>query len=196
MHAPAAARNAAYISELIAQNAPQEGRALELASGTGQHVVAFAQACPRLIWQPSEVDDQRLASIAAYREDAASDNILQPFALDACGSEWSAHVRKQDLIVTINLTHLVPDAAVQNLIEQAAQALSATGVFILYGPFKRSGQLTSEGDARFDADLRRADPAIGYKDDDQITAWLASTGLGHISKIEMPANNLAFVAKR
>lgn len=196
MHAPAAARNANDLAGLIAHYARSAGRALELASGTGQHVVTFAEACPHLTWQPSEVDAERLASIAAYRAEASLDNVLPPLLLDACASNWSEQVPAQDLILTINLAHLVPDAAVKHLIAEAAQALTTNGMLILYGPFKRSGELTSEGDARFDASLRGADPEIGYKDDVRISAWLTAAGLPNIAKAEMPANNLAFVATR
>lgn len=196
MFAPAAERNAGAITELLRRHAPNQGRALELASGTGQHVVAFARALAGITWQPSEMDADRIASIDAYREDAALTNILPALRIDACASPWAQEVPAQDLIVTINIAHLVATADVRALIVQAAAALSPKGVFILYGPFKRAGQLTSAGDARFDADLRAANPAIGYKDDDEIKDWLAAAGLQLTAVEDMPANNLAFVATR
>lgn len=64
------------------------------------------------------------------------------------------------------------------------------------GPFKRDGVLISDGDIRFDSELRAADPAIGYKDDTAIKALLGSCGLQITSVEDMPANNLALVATR
>ncbi|OZB19655.1 MAG: methyltransferase, partial [Rhodobacterales bacterium 34-62-10] len=49
MFAPSAARNAADIAALVADHAPATGRALEIASGTGEHVIVFASAMPGMI---------------------------------------------------------------------------------------------------------------------------------------------------
>lgn len=35
--------------------------ALEISSGTGQHVVHFAKAFPNITWQPSEIEAQSLS---------------------------------------------------------------------------------------------------------------------------------------
>ena len=82
------------------------------------------------------------------------------------------------------------------LITEAALALAPGGTLILYGPFRREGVLTSDGDSKFDAELRTADPAIGYKDTVDITRWLSDAALSPIDRIDMPANNLAFIARK
>ncbi|MEM9125498.1 MAG: DUF938 domain-containing protein, partial [Pseudomonadota bacterium] len=66
----------------------------------------------------------------------------------------------------------------------------------LYGPFKRSGCLTSDGDKRFHDALVQQDAEIGYKDDQDVTDLMTTCGLNLISSVEMPANNLAFVAEK
>ena len=70
LHAPAAQRNTDVLSALVKTHAPARGEALEIASGTGQHVIAFAQTMPDLVWQPSDVDAARIASINAYAAEA------------------------------------------------------------------------------------------------------------------------------
>jgi hypothetical protein len=109
---------------------------------------------------------------------------------------WRETVPAQDLITLTNLLHLISTAQVRTLIGEAARALTPDGVLILYGPFKRDGQLTSAGDAQFDAELRAADPDIGYKDTVDITATLEDAGLTDIQTDTMPANNLAFIARK
>ena len=94
-----------------------------------------------------------------------------------------------------NLLHLISADESRTLILEAAQALSPGGTLMLYGPFKRSGVLTSDGDARFDADLRASDPNIGYKDDLDMRTWLSDAGFSQVTVNQMPANNLAFVAR-
>ena len=196
LHAPSAARNAGPIADLLQAHAPKRGRALELASGTGQHAVAFARALPGLQWQPSEVDPARRASIDAWAASAGLANLRAAIALDATAPGWGARHAGQDLIVLVNLLHLIATPEVRIVIAEAAQALAPGARFVLYGPFLRDGVATSEGDARFDASLRAQDPAVGYKNDADIARWLAESGLRLRARVAMPANNLAFVSQR
>jgi SAM-dependent methyltransferase len=191
--APAAGRNAAALTAMLQRVAPTSGQALEIASGTGQHITQFATALPGLNWTPTEVAADRLASIRAYGDEARLANLNPPAQLDACAAGWSCGVAPQQLIVTINLLHLISDAAAQTLLAEAAQALAPQGRLVIYGPFLRDGKTTSEGDARFHADLQSADPAIGYKDRDCVIDWGVAAGLAHRETIDMPANNLALI---
>lgn len=196
LHAPAAARNTEALIDVLQRHAPQSGRALELASGTGQHVTAFAAALPGLIWQPSDIDASRRASVDAHVQDAGLGNVRPALPLDAGQPGWSTDHPGQDLILLVNLLHLVTEEQTRVLIGEAARTLAANGVLILYGPFRRGGALTSAGDRRFDADLRATDPQIGYKDDTLIAALLSDAGLSPIDLVEMPANNLTFIARK
>ncbi|SDC98766.1 DUF938 domain-containing protein [Ruegeria marina] len=194
MIAPAASRNVGVLCDLLEQVAPHRGRALELASGTGQHVSAFAERLPGLHWQPTEVDTQRRASIDAYCE--GLDNVAPAQALNATRPGWAAEWAGQDLVVLINLLHLISGAEAATLIAEAATALNPGGRLVIYGPFMRAGELTSEGDERFHAALTAKDPEIGYKDDFDTMDLMQGAGLEMAEVIEMPANNLALVAEK
>lgn len=194
--APAAERNAGPIVDLVAEFAPAGGRALELASGTGQHAVALARRLPALDWQPSDIDPARLASIRAWVAEAALPNLRAPVTLDATSPGWADAHGPRDLVVVINLFHLVSAAECETLVNEATRALSPGGVLIVYGPFMRAGALTSEGDRAFHARLAAADPEIGYKDDFDTLDMMIAAGLTPRAAIEMPANNLGLVAAR
>ncbi|AHC99986.1 DUF938 domain-containing protein [Leisingera methylohalidivorans] len=196
LFAPAAARNSGVLCDLLEEVAPPQGRALELASGTGQHAAAYAARLPGLTWQPSEADAARLASIRAYAGGAGLANIAPPVALDATAPGWSADHPGQDLIVLVNLLHLISEGEAETLIREAAAALAPGGRFVIYGPFLRGGELTSDGDRSFHASLTAHDPQIGYKDDFDTIGWLHSAGLELLQAVEMPANNLALVAEK
>lgn len=196
LHAPAAQRNTDVLSALVKTHAPARGEALEIASGTGQHVIAFAQTMPDLVWQPSDVDAARIASINAYAAEAGLENVKPARLLNATKQGWRAVYGKRDLVVLINLLHLIPAPDAQTLVTEAVSALNTGGRFILYGPFMRSGELTSAGDARFHRQLTDANPAIGYKDDATVEDWLWQAGAASVERAEMPANNLAFIATR
>ncbi|WP_409373587.1 DUF938 domain-containing protein [Sulfitobacter guttiformis] len=195
MHAPSAERNMGVIVELLRVHAPPHGRALELASGTGQHVMALASALPQIDWHPSEVAADRMASIDAYAATAQLPNLHPARHLDATRRGWSQCLQPFDLIHLGNLLHLIPQAGAYTLLTEASVALAPAGTLTLYGPFMREGRLTSEGDAKFNAELQAANPAIGYKDDRWINEVLTSTGLV-VSVHDMPSNNLAFIARR
>ena len=196
LSAPSALRNRADVAAMLAGFAPAKGRALELASGTGEHVVVFAERMPGIDWQPTEIDPARRASIDAHATEAGLSNIRPAISLDVLTPGWGVERSGQDLIHLGNLLHLISDAEAKILLGEAAQALAPGGVFCLYGPFKRDGRLTSDGDASFDARLRSEDPAIGYKDDAWVAAQLSSAGLVDFETVEMPANNLALISRK
>ncbi|CAM3917564.1 DUF938 domain-containing protein [Phaeobacter inhibens] len=203
LFAPSAARNLEPIADLLAQIAPQPDgaggprpRALEIASGTGQHIVGFARRCPQLEWHPTDVDPARLASINAYSADSGCNNIAPARQLDATEGPWPKDLAAFDLVILCNLLHLISTPEAKALIRGAADHLAPGGRFVIYGPFMRAGELISDGDRAFHAKLSSHDPEVGYKDDFEVMDWLQASGLEMAEVIEMPANNLALVARR
>lgn len=192
--APAALRNLAPISEALANLLPPRGRALELASGTGQHIAAHATRWPGLDWQPSDLNADLFPSITAWC--AGLPNVRPPVILDACGPGWSARHGGQDVILLVNLLHLIRDEACAILLAEAARALAPGGVLALYGPFRRGGALVSDGDRDFDARLRAADPQTGYKDIETVESALFAAGMDAPQRLDMPASNLMLVLRR
>jgi SAM-dependent methyltransferase len=196
LFAPSAARNAEAIATLVATHAPETGRALELAAGTGEHAVVMAGQLPGISWQPTDIDPDRRRSIDAHAAIAQLPNLQPAISLDATSPGWGAAHAGQDLILLVNLLHLISEAEARTLIAEVAQALAPGGLFILYGPFLRDGEATSEGDATFHASLTTQDPEIGYKDDWDVIEWLHQNFLDLVQVVEMPANNLGIVARR
>lgn len=196
LHAPSAERNRESIADLLAEIAPETGRALEIASGTGQHVVYNAARLPGLTWQPSDVDPARIASIRAWADEANLPNLNAPVLLDATEPGWAKDHTGYDLIMVVNLLHLISEAEAQTLIREAGRALKTGGQLVIYGPFLRGGELTSDGDANFHASLTAQDPEIGYKDDFDVIDWADNAGMDAALVVEMPANNLSLVFRR
>jgi len=190
-HSPAAEQNKGPILEVLKNWLPRTGTVLEIASGTGQHVVHFAQALPQLIWQPSEPEDEWREAIR-YRIAAANlHNVNPPLALDVLEQPWSTS--QTDAILCSNMIHIAPWEATVALIEGAGQVLSNDGVMILYGPYRRFGQHTAPSNAAFDADLRRRNPTWGVRDLEEVARIAQQKGLELNEVIEMPVNNLSVV---
>ncbi len=193
-HAPAALRNRQPILDVLRTALPREGSVLEIGSGSGEHVIFFAEAFPRLAWQPSDVDDASLASIAAWAADSPRANLAAPIWLDAARSPWPDIVPRQfDAMVCINVIHIAPWPVCQGLMTGAAAALRPGAPLVLYGPFMRDGRHTAPSNAAFDRMLRETDPRFGMRDLADVAAEAANNGLALESVVEMPANNLSVI---
>ena len=188
LFSPAATHNTAPIIKALLPHLPTQGDALEIASGTGEHVIALARQTPGLIWQPTDINAQRLASIAAWTTHDGANNVLPPLSYDAVESPWNG--APMAVVFLSNLTHLISTAAARHLLAHLADALAPSGTLAIYGPFLRGTDYASDGDARFDAAIRAERPEAGYKDIGWVEDELAGHGLTQLDTIAMPANNL------
>ena len=182
--------------ELVKKTAIKSGNALEIASGSGQHIVKLAAALPLLNWQPSDVDETRIKSIRCWSNDHHLTNLNPPCLLDATKEGWAAEHHDQDLILLVNLLHLISIEETKILVKEVSKALAPKGVSIIYGPFMRSGELISKGDMEFHHSLINTDPDLGYKNDLDMLNLFDEAGLVHLSTNKMPANNLAFITQK
>jgi len=192
--APAVARNVAPIIAVLEQWLPARGSVLELASGTGEHVIAFARHFPQLAWQPSDANRDSIGSIAAWRDAHPSDNLAAPFALDARDAVWP--VAHAEAIVSINMVHISPWAAALGLLDGAARLLGAGAPMILYGPWIERDVATALSNLAFDGDLRSQDPEWGLRDVETFAAAANERGLVLAERRAMPANNLMLLLRR
>lgn len=196
LSAPSAVRNAQAIRDVLRGYLPISGKALEIASGTGEHVLHLGHEHPQIIWQPTDIDEERLKSIAAWQQSEGSENVLPPKYLDAGSSAWSGDFPGQDLILLVNLLHLISDVEARNVVVETAHALVPGGFAAIYGPFKRGEVFASQGDEEFHQSLRSQDVEIGYKTFEQIQIWQKKAGLLPLVPVEMPANNLMLIAQK
>jgi hypothetical protein len=169
----------------------RSGDALEIGSGTGQHVVAFARALPALTWWPTDPHPAHRRSIDAWRADSGLANIRPAVSLDAVEGEPPA--RELSAIVSMNVIHIAPWRVCEGIMRIAGESLAPSGRMFLYGPFKRDGAHTAPSNAGFDAMLRRQDAEWGVRDLEAVAAAAAKRGLRIAEIVEMPANNQTLV---
>lgn len=189
--APAAARNLDAILDVLLPRLPRAGEVVEIASGTGQHIAALAAHRPDLSFHPSDPDPARRLSIDARCRGLP--NVEAARDIDACRPGWAIEAGA-DMVLVVNLLHLVSDAELAVLLDEAQRALAPGGLLAIYGPFLRDGAATSAGDKAFDADLRAQDAHIGLKDMGMVVTVLTALGL-RVETVEMPANNLMLLAR-
>ena len=192
----AAERNKGPILEVLRGVLPPRGVVLEVASGTGQHVVHFAAALPALIWQPSDPNPERRATIAARLAAARLGNVRAPLALDVHAESWPLG-GVVDAVVCINMIHIAPATAITALLAGAGRSLQpGGGVLVLYGPFKQYGRHSAPSNAAFDATLRAENSDWGVRELEAVTDAAAVAGFARSAVVAMPANNLCVVFTR
>jgi Protein of unknown function (DUF938) len=193
-YAPATVRNRDFILDVLRDVLPTTGVILEIASGSGEHVVHFARNLPSLVFQPSDPEPDALLSVAAWMKAAEVTNVRAPIVVDASRSPWP--IASADGIICINMVHISPWDASVGLIRGAAAILPPGSPLYLYGPYKRKGFATAPSNEAFDRNLRDRNPIWGLRDLEAIAAIAQSAGFSIPDITEMPANNLSIVFRR
>ncbi|CAN5778359.1 DUF938 domain-containing protein [soil metagenome] len=195
-HSPAAERNKQPILDVLSHVLGERGNALEIASGTGQHVAAFAAALRDWTWQATDADASMLPVLASRIDDAALPNLRPPLLLDVTALQWPsqgvAFTQSFDAIYCANMLHIAPPAACVGLMQGAARHLLPGGLLITYGPYFEDSPPAPSNHA-FDESLRARDPLWGIRRLKDVEAEARRHGLVLRERHEMPANNLLLV---
>ena len=194
LHAPATLRNRDAILDALRGVLPPAGLVLEVASGSGEHVVHLARNLPGLTFQPSDPSPEALLSVSAWVEAARVANVRPPLALDASEVPWP--VASADAVVCINMVHIAPWSAAAGLVRGAAEILPDGAPLYLYGAFRRGGVHTAASNEAFDRGLRDRDPRWGVRDLEAVAGLARSAGFAGPVVTGMPADNLSVVLRR
>jgi len=199
-HSPAAERNKQPILDVLRRVLPSRGTALEIASGTGQHVAWFAAALDGWTWQPTEADESALPAIAAWTSRSGLANVRPPLLLDVMSAQWPAQgpafAEPFDAIYCANMLHISPWATCAALMQGSARHLAAGGVLVTYGPYLEDGVPAAPGNLSFDQSLRERNAAWGIRRLEDVSREAHRAGLALRERHAMPANNLLLVFRR
>lgn len=199
LSSPSAQRNRGPILEVLRAVLPDRGTVLEIASGTGEHVLWFAAALPGLVFQPSDPDPAASASIEARIARTHPANVRAPLALDASEECWNLPPEVAEALVAIlciNMIHIAPWPATLGLMRGAGRLLRPGGLLCLYGAYRRAGRHTAPSNEAFDRSLQAQNPLWGVRNLENVVAEARAQGLDLAEIVEMPANNLSVVLRR
>ena len=191
--APAALRNREPIAEVLREWLPDRGLVLEIASGTGEHVVYFAEHFPQLEWQPTDIHPEALSSIASWRDAVGLSNVREPIVLNAASASWP--IEQADAVLSINMVHISPWDSALGLLDGSGRLLRGGGPLILYGPWLKADIPTAASNLAFDADLKARDPAWGLRSVEAFAAEAEERGFTLEQTRVMPANNLMLLLR-
>lgn len=189
----AADRNKQPILDILRELLPDQGNALEIASGTGQHVAWFAKALPRWHWQPSDMVPSALGGIDRLVAQQGLANVGRSVLLDVTAPPWPLADARFDLVYCANMLHISPWRSCAALMQGSARHLAPGGRLVTYGPYLEREVPTSEGNLAFDLSLRARNPAWGIRQREDVAAVAADAGLRLAARHAMPANNLLLV---
>ncbi|XP_002732310.2 methyltransferase-like 26 [Saccoglossus kowalevskii] len=202
LRSPSADRNKEAVAQILMHYAglDRTGFALEVGSGTGQHVVHFAARMPNITWLPSDIDEPSVTSINCYLQVYQLKNILQPIYLDVSqpAHQWSPHLipASCDLIVCINVIHISAITTTSGLIKGAGTVLKSHGLLVMYGPYKVHGIITPHSNVEFDKQLKIRNPEWGLRDIDYLIEVAEQNGMILEAMHDMPANNKTIVFRK
>ncbi|CAD7089094.1 unnamed protein product [Hermetia illucens] len=162
---------------------------LEISSGTGQHALYFANQFPNITFQPTEYDEELLASIAAYADESRHGNMKQPLFVDISQPCLLNFAGQFDYILNVNLIHVSPWACTEGLFRTAGHVLKPGGLLLTYGALAIDGVLEPESNREFDEALRKHDPEWGIRDLRDLKQEAAKNGIVVKEVIDMPSNN-------
>jgi len=189
---PSSERNKQPILDVLRRVLPSSGTVVEIAGGSGQHAVFFAENLPGVTWLPTDIDEERLASIRAWRDESNQPNLLEPRRLDVLDNDWE--IGTVEIVFSANMVHITPWECCLGLLAGAQRHLAPGGLLVFYGPFRIGGEHTAPSNAAFDENLRGRDPRWGVSDLEVICD--AAEGLVLEERVEMPANNQVLVFRR
>ena len=102
----------------------EEGHHARIGSGTGEHVVCFAKALPRLVWLPSDRDAVSRASIEAWIAADGLANVRAPVSIDVREATWGEEEAAAfDAMISLNMVHIAPWEAALGLLAGADRLL-------------------------------------------------------------------------
>lgn len=188
-----ATRNIEPILSVLKQEIPidKKGYALEVASGSGQHIIRFADTFKDITWTPSDINPEHLESIQAYIDSNDLSNLNSPKSIDCSTDfkEWGFDDESLDVIMSTNLIHISPIEVCQGLINASGSLLKKGGFLIFYGPFAKDGQLYPQSNVDFDASLKSRDSRWGIRDINYVSSLAEKVNLSLYQHHDMPANN-------
>ncbi len=193
-------RNKEPIAEVLSIFLPKEGNVLEIASGSGEHGIAFQEIFQNIIWQTSDIDPLCRKSISSWiNQSGLRGKMPEPLEIDVQENPWpltNEFCNTLRFIACINMIHISPISATRSLFANSGEILKKGSRLFLYGPFKREGSDTSISNKKFDQLLKAQNEHWGIRDLEEVTEIANENSFKTLEILEMPANNLSVIFQK
>ena len=188
---PSTFRNREPILSILEKHLPHRGKVVETASGTGEHIVFFAEKFPGLKWYPSDKSDKFFWAIK--KRGNSVNNLQDPLCIDLTSNYCIELKPKFNAVLNINMIHIAPWEACIGLFKFSSKIITKDGLIFLYGPFKEKNKKLAITNYEFDEKLRSQNPYWGIRSIEEVISIASEFGFKFHKKYKMPANNLSII---
>lgn len=195
-------RNHGPITQVLGEVLPVGARVLEVGSGPGEHAAHMCGVLEQVQWwQPSENAsemDMRRGSVEAWRTTEGGSSMQSLVCVDLLDAQWwTGHDFGQlDVLVSINVAHIVAWEGTVNLMRGASALLNAGGLVYFYGPWRHPERPFEPSNQAFDVRLRDKIEGAGIRSIDVLTQIAEPLGFELWRDVEMPSNNRSLVWRK
>jgi len=190
-HYPSTKKNREFIHSIIKLYLPERGNIIETASGTGEHIVYFAEKFSSLNWQPTDRSDEMFWAIK--KRSYSLKNISDPKIIDLCAPNNINTEQNFDAILNINMIHISRWKACIGLFSLAKKTIKDDGFVYLYGPYKKNNSHISLSNEEFDKQLRLKNSSWGVRSIEEVMRVSKKFGFLLYKTHEMPSNNFSHI---
>ena len=179
----------------------KSGDAVEVGSGTGQHVVEFAASIPGHHLVAKRSERQHLTSIEAWRMHSRSPNIRAPRRIDVSDPAWGDRRRRSGqpgellAVFCANVLHIAPWQVAEGLVAGAGAPCTRTDAVPLWFVQARRTSIPPSN-AAFDESLREGIPNGACAISRPRAAGETRRTFADRNGPTMPANNLTLVFRK
>lgn len=189
---PAFAKNSGPIKETLESILPDSSVILEIGSGPGQHAIFFSQEIERVsMWYPTE-RSMHLEYIEQWRAAHNVPKVQPPQQVDLLTGPWWEAIETQqpiDMILSINVAHIVIWQGVVSLLEGASHLLKPGAMVYFYGPWRYNSRPLEPSNERFDLMIQERVEGGGLRVFEDLVEVAESFGFTLGEDREMPSNN-------
>ena len=193
-------RNKEPIAEVLSIFLPKDGNVLEIASGSGEHAVAFQEIFQNIVWQTSDKDPLCRKSISSWiNHSGLREKMPEPLEIDVQEAPWplpKEFCKTLRFIACINMVHIAPFSATRSLFANSGKILKKGSRLFLYGPFKRNGSDTCISNKKFDQFLKAQNKNWGVRNLEEVVTLAMQNSFKTLEILEMPANNLSVIFQK
>jgi cyclopropane fatty-acyl-phospholipid synthase-like methyltransferase len=182
------------ILNLLKLYAVNEGRLLEIGSGTADFAVYFAKSLPKLNWICSDLKKNQ-ANLKKQFLGKALPNLFGPEVLEIGKDDFPGDAPFQ-YVFTADTLHHFSWKENKTLFKLLGKRLREGSLVFFYGPFHYNGSYLSDSHEQYDKNLKASNPNSGIRNFEDVVSGMKKNGFKLLGEDKMPDDKKMLVFER